>query len=170
MKKLVSIISQIVKKSNHHKNLRNVSQMLQFRFLQVQIEPWNHRHKCHNETIHIRQLGVYCRSCLFEEKYKSFVSISVHKVSKCFLILFLSVIGTSTNRQRKGTLRSGRFREIPTLIENLLLVRICVVVSVHTTDALSGAQYQLSTVSTLTSNSAGFAPTSSNIPATYSSS
>ena len=132
------IISRGEKKSNHHKNLHNVSQMLRFRFLQVQIELWNHRRKYHNETIHICRLGLYCRPCLFEEKYKSFLSISVHEVSKCFLILFLSVIGSSTNRQRKGTLRCRRFGQIPTLIENLLFVRIGVVVSVHTIGTLWG--------------------------------
>jgi len=52
------------------------------------------------------------------------VSVTIHEVSECFLILCLSLKGTGTDSTRELTLASGSIGQVTTLGEDLLSVRV----------------------------------------------
>ena len=52
------------------------------------------------------------------------VSVTVHEVSECFLILFLSLEGTGTDSTGVLMLRSGSVGQVTTLGEDLLSVGV----------------------------------------------
>ena len=52
------------------------------------------------------------------------VSVTIHEVSECFLILCLSLKGTGTDSARELTLASGSVGQVTTLGEDLLSVGV----------------------------------------------